>query len=767
MLEPKAFSLKDFWPVNEVAEDGTLGAKKCSGWLYSVDGIDTSFFTDQKINQLHNLWRTAFHFEAGEEIQIIYRKRVHFSDWVESQLENSLLSENKYGRQLLLSKLASELSEMSEDLPQVSSQKIIVCYWSPGNSGRQGGNEKRLLMLSALRAMGLNARVLGKEEVLKEINSSAQSLQKSEDLQNEWPHIEIRPGHLKIDGDVFRSVELTKLPEAETHLGMIEAITSLPYPIDLSIRLKIKQTQPVSKSLEKKRNLLASKRGNKDLQKIESQIRQIDEILRILAENSENIVAIQANVGLRMPESLGVFQSRALGHIVQAAAKMNFCEFEESAIGTFDSYLECIPTFRGKNQKLHTVLSSNAIHFLPFFRPSKGDARPVVTFHTRSGSIYSIDPIDPAVANYNWLVSGTSGAGKSFFVNSLIAQSMSLNPNIFIVDIGGSYNKLTKFLGGKVMGFDIDTGFQMGPFFLAKSDNSKEETIRRQHIFQIFLEMIRFDGKSSSVEIRHLLWEKLTDLFEMKELPRRPISYLIDELSGPRSEEEKKLAMLLEPWGKGSFFAQFLDTDASIPLDQDIMTFDLKGLTEFEDLARVVQLIVCATVWARVRDTKRQRFSWLVLDEVAFSLLKTQSMFVDELVSTLRKYYSGVIIIVQDLEKVTSNLAGSSILQNTHSKAILQQRGDPRNYSQILSLTEVDQMAIDSLQREKGSFSEIYLMRDHDRTILRYEPNKLEYWLSTTSPEDISYLESALSKNSGSFQRKLLQFSKEQRSEVR
>src|SRR6185312_2127675 len=111
------------------------------------------------------------------------------------------------------------------------------------------------------------------------------------------------------------------------------------------------------------------------------------------------------------------------------------------------------------------------------------------------------------LANYNWLVSGTSGAGKSFFVNSLLAQSTSINPNIFIVDIGGSYNKLTQFLGGRVMSLEPGQGFELSPFFIAKTADAKEEQMRRHHIFQIFLEMARVDGQLPAIEIRHLLLE--------------------------------------------------------------------------------------------------------------------------------------------------------------------------------------------------------------------------------------------------------------------
>jgi hypothetical protein len=193
-------------------------------------------------------------------------------------------------------------------------------------------------------------------------------------------------------------------------------------------------------------------------------------------------------------------------------------------------------------------------------------------------------------------------------------------------------------------------------------------------------------------------------------------------------------------------------------MNDKILTFDLKGLTDFEDLSRVVQLIVCASLWAKIRLANRKQFSWIVLDEVAFSLLKTQPQFVDELVSTLRKYYAGAIIVVQDLEKITSSLAGSSILQNTYFKAILQQRGNSKNYSDVLSLSRVDQWAIESLRRIKGKFSDVFLIRDNEKAVIRHLPSPLEYMLATTAPGDIKELEEFLQNTSGSFQSKIINF---------
>ncbi|MBX3023009.1 MAG: ATP-binding protein [Bdellovibrionales bacterium] len=756
----KAQSLSDFWEITEVDAQGLMFAPRRRGFMFEADGLDGSFLATGQLTALHHDWRSILRLAPGEELQIVYRKRVEFSRWIEDQLSQAFMGESPYGKRILLDRLSDQVAHMGEDEPRLLSQKIIVCLWTEEALESEALLEKRALIEAQLTSFGFAVRPLKRDQIDREIHISSQDLSCSERQEAEWPALKLEAGQVKVGGDCFRALELNRLPEGFTELGMIQSLTELPYPMDVCVRLKARDSRPIVSRLEKKRNLLNAQKGSRQAPaaELESQMDQIDQVLRSLADRSEAIFDLSLIVGLRLPPHLAAFQRKALAGMVRAAAKMDFCDLEETTIGTFDSYLECIPGFSGKNLRRHTVLGSNAVHFLPFFRPSKGDRRAVASFQTRGTGLYAIDPVDSRLANYNWLVSGTSGSGKSFFVNSLLAQSSSIDPNIFIVDIGGSYNKLTQFLGGRVMSLEPGQGFELSPFFLAKSSDSKEERLRRQHVFQIFLEMTRVDGQLPAIEVRHLLSEELRALFELDRLPDRPISAVVQSLAKKSSREAQRLSLLLQPWAGQGFFAQFLDNDRVLTSNDRVLTFDLKGLTEFEDLSRVVQLVVCASLWARIRHLGGEKFSWIVLDEVAFSLLKTQPQFVDELVSTLRKYFAGAVVVVQDLEKVTSNLAGSSILQNTQSKAILQQRGDPRNYSEALSLQAVDRWAIESLRRKKGSFSDVFLIRDSDRTVVRHVPSELEYWLSTTAPEDNLELRHSMGEKSGRYQDKILDF---------
>lgn len=731
-------TLKDYWDVTLIDEQGFLYAPKRRGFVFEAEGLDGAFLSGDQFKRLHQDWRGVLLFAPGDELHFIFRKRVEFARWVEEQLGQAFLSETSYGKRILLDRLADQVARMSQDQPRLLSQKILLTYWTDELLDGAELAEKRRLLLSQLSSFGFGFRALNRVQIESEINVSAQDLSSTESQEPEWPALGLEAGQVIVNGDHFRALELVKLPESFSELGMIQSITRLPYPMDICVRLKARDIRPVIARLEKKRNLLNAQRGPRRSPSPDndSQIEQIDQVLRSLANQSESVFDMQMTVGLRMPPHLATFHRKALAHIARAAAKMDFCELEECTLATFDAYLEAIPGFRGTNIRNHTVLGSNAIHFLPFFRPARGDARAVASFQTREASLYGLDPVDPRLANYNWLISGTSGAGKSFFVNSLLAQSASIKPNIFIVDIGGSYNKLTEFLGGRVMSLEPGQGFELSPFFLPPSEDPSEERLRRQHIYQIFMEMIRVDGQLPPVELRHLLQEGLNEMFALAVIPDRPIGALIERLAKDTSRESVRLRLLLQPWEHKGFFGQFLDNAKVLSRSDRILTFDLKGLTEFEELSRVVQMIVCASLWARIRQARAESFTWIVLDEVAFSLLKTQPQFVDELVSTLRKYYAGALIVVQDLEKVTSNFAGSSILQNTQSKAILQQRGDPRNYAEALSLTPIDLNAIESLRRENGKFSDIFLIRDFEKTVIRYVPSTLEYWLGTTSPED-------------------------------
>ena len=75
------------------------------------------------------------------------------------------------------------------------------------------------------------------------------------------------------------------------------------------------------------------------------------------------------------------------------------------------------------------------------------------------------------------LVLGATGAGKSFTLNFLLVQALQYDPRVLILDLGGSYRWLTRFLDGGYMELSPDGGqgnggFRLRPFALPAGERT-------------------------------------------------------------------------------------------------------------------------------------------------------------------------------------------------------------------------------------------------------------------------------------------------------
>lgn len=764
----KSSALVDFWNLECMDPLGIVHLKDgSSSIVFQIRGVDPYFYSSSEWEHLFAGWRRLLKLNPGEEVQILFSKSADFETLVDKRFQELDLVKNPFSKTMMLKSINMLLADVDPADPRYFRSSL---YWVYSKSFKKEDSIE-------LRTRTMKQKIAEWDQLLNEVNLQASSLNEEQIMRavmkaahlnsyidlpegvKDWPAVEIFPSEIKVNDTSFRSLSMQTLPERFSQMGMILAITSIPASFTLSMRFKGENVQDLYDKLDRKRRVLfgiLSRKKAGDLT-ADARYQELNDLLQRINTSSDALLSFGLSIGVPGRSGNDYLQRWTINEIINAQAKLGFAEFREPYLTAFDSYLETLPTFKGERMAIHTILSSNGVHFLPLYQGDYGDDRPVATYRTLDGGIFSIHPSSPKLANFNWLVSGTSGSGKSFFVNSLLLQTQSLNPRLFVIDVGGSYSKLTKFLDGRLVGFDARSEFTLSPFFLPKAKDSVEESKRREHIQFVFWEMLRDEERTPTIEEKALLKEVLVPYFEADLLPKRPITQIRNQLKERGAE---RLALLLDRWCFPSFYGNFLDSNTVLSYESPIMTFDLKGLNDFADLSRVVQLILCSGLWAVIRQNPT-RFTFVVLDEVAFTLLKAQPHFVDELVSTVRKYNTGVIVITQDLEKITSNPAGASILQNTQMKAILQQRGDPKNYAEPLQLNPADLEAIHRLGRKKGSYSDVFLIVDDKKAVIRYAPNAFEYLLSTTVPQENAALENKISKMEGSFAERFLKIAKE------
>jgi len=121
-----------------------------------------------------------------------------------------------------------------------------------------------------------------------------------------------------------------------------------------------------------------------------------------------------------------------------------------------DTYLRFLPfNFNYEFDKKHTYRSTykyadDVVRLLPIYGRSRGDGvNPLFINFNRGGEPFIFDPLNKRfkMSNSHMAVIGTTGAGKSVLMNSVILPFSAIyNPRIVAVEVGGSFDLTAKYL---------------------------------------------------------------------------------------------------------------------------------------------------------------------------------------------------------------------------------------------------------------------------------------------------------------------------------
>jgi conjugal transfer ATP-binding protein TraC len=386
------------------------------------------------------------------------------------------------------------------------------------------------------------------------------------------------------------------------------------------------------------------------------------------------------------------------------------------------------------------VKTDNLTDFLPIYEPYQGKGvKPVCLFHNRQSGLVSYNPFDGVrLPNFNSLVTGSSGAGKSFLNNLILLQFMTQKPIVFVIDIGGSYKKLCEFMGGQYIEIgpekDGEERKAINPFELDIGE--KEPSSQKIKFLIALLESMFTDSDEEKLPklSKSLLEEALIQTYKQTSTQNGRVPRLSDLrkiLEASKEVELQNFAKMLFPWTGERAYGKLLDQPNELDLKSDFVVFDLKGLSSYPDLQTVMILIITDFIVGKIESKnpayygRRKR---IFMDECWENLKsKPASNVMEYWVRTLRKAAAGITFITQGLEEIAAHAIGPAILGNTATKLILMQRGDLEPVKQILKLNDQEMALISSLRQQKGVYSEAFMIANEERTVIRAYPTPLEY----------------------------------------
>lgn len=541
--------------------------------------------------------------------------------------------------------------------------------------------------------------------------------------------------------DVHHRILSLKLLPEQTIAAMARHLRDLPVTSRLFLTVHVPDQQKALEQLQSQRRLAFSmvhgkQSGVSDLDG-QAKLQDIEALLQDLISQGEKIFHSSLNIVLRSKDK------EELDHqVAQALAilrELGGAEGMEESLAAFDIFSDCsIPNARSK-ERAKRLKTSTLADFLPIYGPWQGFDKPSVLLRSRLGSLVSFDPFDHGLTNYNHVVSGGSGSGKSFFTNLFLLQMLKENPKIFIIDIGGSYKRFCDVLSGQYIPLGVNVGMSINPFDLSPGEREPAND-KIKFLLGLIEMMTKEDNRIGVTKLeRAELENAIVQVY--KETATPSMSVLRDILLRHQDADIKKLGRVLGPWCGNTPFGRFVDRPTTIGFDKSIVCFDLKDL-ESAELKAVCLFIITDFIWREVQKDRSSK-KFVVFDE-CWKLLEsdTGSQFIGEVFRTFRKYFAGAIAISQNLDDFAKSKVATAILSNSSIKWILMQKGADRNRLQeVLQLNHAEMELISSLHQERGAFSEAFLMAGDHRSVVAIEPTSAEYWVATTDPRDLAEIE--------------------------
>ena len=343
-----------------------------------------------------------------------------------------------------------------------------------------------------------------------------------------------------------RVLSLKNMPD-QTYASMSEQLQKLPFDSKLFLSIETLNQDREALALETQRRITyamhAGKNGVSDLESA-AKLKDIESLLAKRVTGEEKIFSVALNILLRSESEsdLEDQEQKVLQTIRELSGAEGMCE----SLAAANIFLDfALPNGRAR-ERSRRMNTSVLADFLPIFGDWTGHAEPRVLLRNRRGAVIGFDPFSPRLTNFNQVVSGGSGSGKSFLSNLLIAQAMKEDPKIFILDIGGSYRKMCEILGGQYIDLGADAKISVNPFDLS---NSSDEAIDQKIKFMVSLVeiMTKEDqatgiGKLERSEIEQMIKDILSD----EKAPR--LSHLRKRLLENSEPSLQKLGKILGSW---------------------------------------------------------------------------------------------------------------------------------------------------------------------------------------------------------------------------
>jgi len=461
--------------------------------------------------------------------------------------------------------------------------------------------------------------------------------------------IEMKKSSVAFSSDDFecnyRVYEITSFPEywdlenSIDYIGIFDGGSSLPCPFYISFGFCL-NSRDGSQRIADKHRMIKTQQNDSKLPMF---------FPKMLEENNDwHYVSSQISSGQRM--------GKMVMHVVLAITDTCDPDYAQQSLedhfarlgfsitrvnhDTINSLVSTLPFGYGENWQIFDqlkisskALSGACINLMPVFADGQNYSSPLMMFAGKRGQLFFFDNFhtsDDINGNFNMIIVGTSGRGKSVWLQEYTNSLLKNNGQVVIIDDGRSFKNLCELREGDFVDFGGGS-FCINPFSLYQEAGDEVSQEYKENFEEPFIDLIvsilciviNVD-KNNNLDPEMGLYRNIL-AFAVLEVIRKKGKYggfedIRHELitnenitnSATRSIIDKIEYVLRNYSGDGRY-AKYFNGKSTLDIKNRLTVFELSDLEHNEVLQSSALLTVTFLVYAKIRG--RNTKTALIIDE--------------------------------------------------------------------------------------------------------------------------------------------------------
>ncbi|MGW1680077.1 VirB4 family type IV secretion system protein [Saccharopolyspora sp. NPDC002376] len=577
--------------------------------------------------------------------------------------------------------------------------------------------------------------------------------------------IEIGARHLQIGEDWVSSFAITGYPR-EVHPGWLQPLLTYPGRLDVSLHVEPIDPHVAAAHLRKQLGKLESGRrddaahGRLADPQVEAATEDAYDLSDRLARGEGRLFRFGLYLTVHACSEDELIEEISA---VRALAASLLLDAKPTTYRSLQGWVTSLPMGLDQIRMTRTFDTAALAAAFPFTSPDLPP--PDVTSSSAAGGVlYGYNLGSQGLVhwdrfgceNYNSVILGRSGAGKSYLVKLEALRSLYRGIEIAIIDPEDEYARLANAVGGTHIPLGAD-GVRINPLDLpihTRPDGRRSapaDSLTRRSLFTHTLLSVLF-GQQLTADERAVLDHAVTATYHAagiiddartwtRQAPQ--LADLHTALSATRDATARDLASRLQPFTAGAFSGLF-DGPTTTPPEGHLLVFSLRNLPD--ELKAAGTLLTLDTVWRRISSPSMRHPRLCVVDE-AWLLMQQQAgaEFLWRMAKSARKHWTGLTVATQDVGDVLSSDLGKAIIANAATQILLRQA--PQAIDDIVrtfALSEGERQFLLSASTGQG-----LLAAGTQRVAFQAVASDREHQLITTDPAELASLSSDDTDGSG------------------